>query len=138
VRASLVQSLGDPHAVRVLDETGFLTQGQQWVGVARQDRGPAGRGEHCQRGVLLAYASGPGHAWLDRALSLPHVWTDDRARCQHAGGPAEQRCAPKPQLARHRLQRAFEARGPAPWVTGESVYGDDRRRRVGWAEQDHA
>jgi SRSO17 transposase len=35
LRASLVQSLGDPHAVLVLDETGFLNKGQPSVGVAR-------------------------------------------------------------------------------------------------------
>jgi SRSO17 transposase len=35
VRASVVQAMGDPHAVLVLDETGFLTKGQQSVGGAR-------------------------------------------------------------------------------------------------------
>ena len=109
LRAYLVKSLGDPHAVLVLDETGFLKKGQQSVGGARQDSGTAGRVENCQIGVFLAYASVHGHALLDRALYLPKVWTDDRARCQHAGVPAEQLFATKPQLARHMLQRAFEA-----------------------------
>jgi SRSO17 transposase len=36
VRASLVQSLGDPQAVLVRDETGLLNKGQPSVGVARQ------------------------------------------------------------------------------------------------------
>ena len=36
LRASLVKSLGDPHAVLVLDETGFRKQGQPSAGVARQ------------------------------------------------------------------------------------------------------
>jgi SRSO17 transposase len=94
--------------------------------------------EHGQIGVFLAYASVHGHALLDRALSLPKVWTDDRARCAHAGVPGEQLFATKPQLARHMLQRAFDASVPATWVTGESVYGDDRRRRVWLEEQDHA
>ena len=35
VRAYLVKSIGDPQAVLVLDETGFLKKGQQSVGVAR-------------------------------------------------------------------------------------------------------
>jgi SRSO17 transposase len=89
-------------------------------------------------GVFLAYARVHSHAWLDRALYLPQVWTDDRARCQHAGGPAEQRLATQPQLARPMLQRAFEARVPATGVPGDRVYGEERRRRVWWAEQDHA
>jgi SRSO17 transposase len=130
--------MGDPHAVLVLDETGFLKKGQQSVGVARQYSGTAGRVENCQIGVFLAYASVHGHALLDRALYLPQVWTDDRARCAHAGVPAEQRFATKPHLARHMLQRAFEAGVPARWVTGDSVYGDDRRLRVWLEEQDHA
>jgi len=137
-RAYLVQSLGDPHAVLVLDATGFLKKGQQSVGVTRQYSGTAGRVENCQIGVFLAYASVHGHALLDRALYLPKVWTDNRARCAHAGVPAEQLFATKPHLARHRLQRACDAGVPATWVPGESVYGDDRRLRVWLEERDHA
>jgi len=138
LRSYLVQHMGDPHAVLVLDETGFLKKGQQSAGVARQYSGTAGRVENCQIGVFLAYASVHGHALLDRALYLPKAWTDDSARCAHAGVPAEQLFATKPQLARQLLQRAFEAGVPAAWVTGDSVYGDDRRLRVWLEEQDHA
>ena len=138
LRAYLVKSMGDPHAVLVLDETGFLKKGQQSVGVARQYSGTAGRVENCQIGVFLAYASVHGHALLDRALYLPQVWTNDRARCAARWVPAEQRFATKPQLARQMLQRAFDAGVPAAWVTGDSVYGDDRRLRVWLEEQDHA
>src|SRR5215468_7210406 len=138
LRAYLVKSIGDPQAVLVLDETGFLKKGQQSAGVARQSSGTAGRVENCQIGVFLAYASVHGHALLDRALYLPKAWADDRERCEHAGVPAEQRFATKPQLAHQLLQRAFEAGVPAAWVTGDSVYGDDRRLRVWLEEQDHA
>jgi SRSO17 transposase len=138
LRAYLVKSIGDPQAVLVLDETGFLKKGQQSAGVARQYSGTAGRVENCQIGVFLAYASVHGHALLDRALYLPKAWTDDRDRCEHAGVPAEQRFATKPQLAHQLLQRAFDAGVPAAWVTGDSVYGDDRQLRVWLEEQDHA
>jgi SRSO17 transposase len=37
-------------------------------------------------------------------------------------------------LARQMLKHAFDARVPAAWVTGDSVYGDDRRLRV-WLEE---
>jgi SRSO17 transposase len=47
VRAYLVEHLGEPQAVLVLDETGFLKKGQQSVGVARPYRGTAGRIENC-------------------------------------------------------------------------------------------
>jgi SRSO17 transposase len=83
--------------------------------------------------VFLAYASSQGHALLDCALYLPKDWTNDRERCQSAGVPEEQPFATKPQLARQLLERAFNAKVPAAWVTGDSVYGDDRRLRL-WLE----
>ena len=112
----------------------FSKKGQQSVGVARQYSGTAGRGENCQIGVFLAYASVHGHALLDRALYLPQVWTDDRARCAHAGVPAEQLFATKPQLARQMLQRAFEAEVPAKWVVADSFYGRSHAFRA-WLEE---
>jgi SRSO17 transposase len=127
------QHLGDPHAVLVIDETGFLKKGDRSAGVARQYSGTAGRIENCQIGVFLAYASRLGHALLDRELYLPKAWTDDRARCQQAGVPDARGFATKPQLARQMLARAFTAGVPAKWVTGDSVYGDDRRLRM-WLE----
>jgi SRSO17 transposase len=36
LRAYLVEPMGDPQAILVLDETGFLKKGQQSAGVARQ------------------------------------------------------------------------------------------------------
>jgi SRSO17 transposase len=84
--------------------------------------------------VFLAYASSRGHALLDCALYLPKDWTNDGERCTRARVPAKQPFATKPQLARQLLERAFDAQGPAAWVTGDSVYGDDRRLRV-WLEE---
>jgi SRSO17 transposase len=134
LRAYVVKPLGDPQAVLVLDETGFLKKGQQSAGVARQDSGTAGRIENCQIGVLLAYASRHGHALLDGALYVPQAWTNDRERCTRAGIPETHSFATKPQWACQMLTHAFDARVPAAWVTGESVYGDDRRLRV-WLEE---
>ena len=134
LRTYLVESIGDPQAVLVLDATGFLKKGQQSAGVARQYSGTAGRIENCQIGVFLAYASRQSHALLDCALYMPQAWTNDRARCQRAGLPEPHPFATKPQLARQMLQHAFDARVPAAWVTGDSVYGDDRRLRM-WLEE---
>ena len=94
--------------------------------------------DHCQIGVLLAYASARGQALLDRARYLPKEWTQERARCTRAGMPAEQLCATKPALARRMLEQAFQAGVPAAWVTGESGYGHDRRRRMWRAAQERA
>lgn len=62
-RDYVIERLGDPSGVLVLDETGFLKKGCHSVGVARQYSGTAGRTENCQIGVFLGYA-GP---WLCRS-----------------------------------------------------------------------
>jgi SRSO17 transposase len=59
-RDYVIERLGDPSGVLVLDETGFLKKGSHSVGVARQYSGTAGRVENCQVGVFLGYASPRG------------------------------------------------------------------------------
>jgi SRSO17 transposase len=129
----LVEHLGEPDAVLVVDETGFLKKGRHSAGVARQYSGTAGRLENCQSGVFLGYASALGHALLDRELYVSKAWADDRARCRQAGIPEARRFLTKPQLAQQMLARALATSVPAKWVTGDSVYGDDRRLRM-WLE----
>jgi SRSO17 transposase len=136
LRPYVVEHLGAPEAVLVVDETGFLKKGQQSAGVARQYSGTAGRVDNCQIGVFLTYASPQGHLLLDRELYLPKEWTNDESRCKRAGIPAERTFATKPQLAQQMLKRAFDAGVPAAWVTGDSVYGDNRSLRL-WLEEDH-
>ena len=133
LRTYVIQHLGDPNGVLVIDETGVLKKGQHSAGVARQYSGTAGKVENCQIGVFPGYASQLGHTLLDRELYLPKERTDDPERCRQAGIPEERRFATKPQLARQMLARAFAAGVPAQWVTGDSVYGDDRRLRL-WLE----
>ena len=135
LRAYVVEHLGDPNAVLILDETGFLKKGTKSAGVARQYSGTAGRIENCQIGVFLAYASPRGHAFLDRALYLPKAWTDDPDRCRAAGIPADVTFATKPALAQAMLTRAFAADVPAAWVTADSVYGNDSKLRFWLQEQ---
>src|SRR5215207_11705659 len=125
LRAYVVEHLGAPEAILVLDETGFLKKGSKSVGVARQYSGTAGRIENCQIGVFLAYASPRGHAFLDRALYLPKLWAEDAPRCRAAGVPDEAAFATKGELAQAMLARAFAAEVPAAWVTGDEVYGND-------------
>jgi len=119
LRAYVVEHLGDPAAVLVIDETGFLKKGTKSVGVQRQYSGTAGRIENCQIGVFLAYASPQGHAFLDRALYLPKVWAEDAARREAAGVPPDVRFATKGDLARAMLARAFAEAVPATWITGD-------------------
>jgi SRSO17 transposase len=123
LRAYVVEHLGDPGAVLVIDETGFLKKGSHSVGVQVQYCGTVGRVTNCQIGVFLAYASVKGQSLLDRALYLPESWTNDRERCRKAGVPDTVGFATKPELARQMIARALTAQVPAAWVTGDSVYG---------------
>jgi SRSO17 transposase len=133
LRAYVVEHLGDPDAVLVIDETGFLKKGTKSVGVKRQYSGTAGRIENCQVGVFLAYASPHGHAFLDRELYLPQDWAEDAPRREEAGVPDDVRFQTKPELAQQILERALAATVPAAWVTGDEVYGGARRLRL-WLE----
>ena len=102
----------------------------------RQYLGHGGRIENSQIGVFLAYAGPHGHAFLDRDLYLPQGWAEDAARRVEAGVPAAIPFRTKPQLARAMLERALAAGVPAAWVTGDEVYGGDRRLRLWLEEQD--
>jgi SRSO17 transposase len=134
LRAYVVEHLGDPAAVLVIDETGFLKKGTKSAGVQRQYSGTAGRIENCQIGVFLAYASATGRTFLDRELYLPKEWAADAARRAEAAVPQAVEFRTKPQLARAMLERALDAGVPARWVTGDEIYGGDRRLRL-WLEE---
>ncbi|MBK8460727.1 MAG: IS701 family transposase [Micropruina sp.] len=123
VRGYVIEHLGDPGGVLVVDETGFLKKGTKSAGVARQYSGTAGRIENCQIGVFLGYASTSGRTFLDRKLYLPKGWADDAPRRAKAGIPEEVGFATKPELAMRMIARAIEAGVPAGWVTGDEVYG---------------
>jgi SRSO17 transposase len=125
LRAYVVEHLGAPDGVLVIDETGFLKKGTKSVGVQRQYSGTAGRIENCQIGVFLGYASAAGRAFIDRELYLPEGWVEDMGRRHEAGVPENVRFATKPELAKAMLQRAFAADVPAAWVVGDEVYGND-------------
>jgi SRSO17 transposase len=134
LRDYVLEHMGDPEAVLVIDETGFLKKGIKSAGVKRQYSGTAGRIENCQIGVFVAYASPKGYTFLDRELYLPKEWASDLPRWRDAGIPDEVEFATKPKLAQRMLERAFSAGVPAAWVTGDEVYGGDRRLRI-WLEQ---
>ncbi len=129
LRAYVVERLGDPGAVLVLDETGFLKKGTRSVGVQRQYSGTAGRIENCQVAVFLGYASRHGHALIDRALYLPAGWAADPARRAAAGVPEAVAFTTKPKLGRAMLDRALAAGVPCAWVAADSVYGADSTLR---------
>jgi SRSO17 transposase len=130
VRAYVVEHLGDPGAVLVVDETGDLKKGTTTVGVQRQYTGTAGRVENAQVAVYLVYAGDAGHAIIDRELYVPRGWIQDPDRCRAAGIPEQVGFATKPALATAMLRGALDAGIPAAWVTGDEVYGADPKLRA--------
>src|SRR5436853_872618 len=138
LRAYVIEHLGDPEAILVLDETGFLKKGTKSVGVARQYSGTAGRIENCQIGVFVGYASPKGRAGIDRALYVPREWADDQERRTEAGVPEAIEFHPKPSLALDMINRALDAGVPARWVVGDVVYGGDGKLRCALAARGQA
>ena len=130
VRQQIIPHL-EPIEAWVVDETGWLKQGQHSVGVAHQYCGAVGKQANCQVSVELVVSDGWSAAPVGGRLYLPERWTKDRARCARAGVPEEIAFATKPMLALQLIGEALEdgvARAP---VLGDAAYGDNAEFRAG-------
>jgi FOG: Transposase len=127
--AFVVETLGHPEGIGVVDETGFLKKGTKSVGVKRQYTGTAGKVENCQVGVFLVYVTPQGQTFLDRRLYLPQEWCDAPERRREARIPEEVEFRAKPELAAEMLNHAWQQGVPMRWVTGDEVYGDSAEFR---------
>jgi SRSO17 transposase len=83
VRGYVIEHLGDPGAVPVVDETGDLKKGTATPGVQRQYTGTAGRIENSQVAVYLGFASPRGHAPPARLPSTER----EEPRCSPSSSP---------------------------------------------------
>jgi SRSO17 transposase len=128
------EQFGDADGIGVVDETGFLKQGEKSAGVQRQYSGTAGKTENCQLGVFLTYATPHGHTFLDRRLYLPEGWCADPERCAEAKIPADVGFATKPEQAVQMVRHAWAVGVPMRWVTGDEVYGEAAYLRDAVAE----
>ena len=133
VRAYILEKLGDPQAILVIDETSFRKRGKKSAGVKQQYCGTTGRVENCQVGVFLSYVSQKGHTLIDRELYLPKDWIDDPERCREAGIAEGTRFHTKCELAQHMVERLWNARIPFAWVVADTVYGGNLDLRM-WLE----
>jgi len=125
----VVETLGHPDGIGVVDETGFLKKGTKSVGVKRQYTGTAGKVENCQVGVFLVYVAPKGQTFLDRRLYLPREWCEDAERRREAKIPDDVTFKTKPELAAEMLKHAWEQGVPMLWVTGDEVYGNSTQFR---------
>lgn len=130
LRAYIVERLGDPQAIVVIDETSFRKRGKKSAGVSKQHCGTTGQLENCQVGVFLAYVSSRGHTLLDRELYLPLRWIADRERCREAGIPEKVAFATKCEQAQLMIERLWKAGIPFAWVVADTVYGGNGALRV--------
>lgn len=120
----------DEKGVLIIDETGFLKQGDCSAGVKRQYSGTAGRIENSQVGVFLGLAGSKGRVLIDRELYLPEKeWCEKLERRASAGIPEEIKFKTKPQMAIAMLERAFSAGYNPEWVLADAAYGNDSKFR---------
>jgi SRSO17 transposase len=136
VRDYVVEQLGDRDGVLIADDTGFLKKGTRSAGVQRQYSGTAGRTENCQVGTFLAYASGRGHALIDRELYLPQSWAEDRDRRRAAGIPEAVEFVTKPRQAQAMISRVIAAGVPFAWFTADETYGQAKYLQAWLEDQD--
>lgn len=132
VRDLVVEEMGGPDAVLVIDDTQMIKKGAKSVGVAPQHCGATNQIENCQVVVMLAYATAVGHAFIGHRLYLPERWTKDPDRCREAGVPRDVVFATKPRQAVELLTDADDAGVPFGWVAGDGGYGQYREVRD-WA-----
>ena len=130
LRGYILEHLGDPEAILVIDEPSFPKRGKKSVGVQVQYCGTTGQCENCQVGVFLSYLGPQGHTLLDRELYIPKPWFDDQARCQQAGIPETTRFQTKCELASTMVERVLRAKIPIRWVVADCVYGSNARLRA--------
>jgi SRSO17 transposase len=121
----------EPLAAWILDETGWLKQGDKSVGVAHQYCGAVGKQANCQVSVEVVVSDGEIAAPVAGQLYLPESWTRDQARCQAAGVPPEVSFQTKPAIALALVKQILAAGvSPAP-VLGDEVYGAASELRWG-------
>jgi len=118
----------------IVDETGWIKQGDKSVGVAHQYCGSVGKKANCQVSVHLALSNGEVAAPVAARLFLPESWTGDHPRRQRAGVPEEIVYRSKPEIALD-LVREVMAEGfkPAP-LLGDCQYGHSGPLRRGLRE----
>ena len=107
----------------IVDETGWLKQGEHSVGVAHQYCGAEGKSANCQVNVEIAVMDGQVAVPIGARLYLPEKWTQNRERCRAAGVPAEVTFATKPEIALELIRHAIGDQVPRAPVLGDMPMG---------------
>ncbi|MBI4325253.1 MAG: IS701 family transposase [Chloroflexi bacterium] len=126
----------EPLQAWVVDETGWLKQGQDSVGVSHQYCGAVGKQANCQVAVELVVSDGEVAAPVGGRLYLPEVWAQDLPRREKVGVPSTVRFQTKPEIAGDLIAAALADGLTAAPILGDAVYGNaaelrGRIRRLG-------
>src|SRR3989304_3259124 len=93
----------EPLAAWIVDETGWLKQGDKSVGVSHQYCGAVGKQANCQVSVEVVVSDGEVAAPIAAQLYLPPSWTQDAERPAAGGrgppGSRPRRCWAKASMA---------------------------------------
>jgi SRSO17 transposase len=125
--------LGADDGVLTLDGRDLLTQGQEAVGVTRQDGGEVGQRATGQAGGSVGEARRTGDPLVDRRLYGPQAWGEDEAvgeRRRRGGVPRGITFQTKPTLGGEMMAAVHHGgslRGPG--VTCDAAVGRDPSRR---------
>jgi SRSO17 transposase len=120
----------EPVEAWIIDDTGFLKQGNHSVGAQRQYTGSAGKITNCQIGVSLSIATRTEHLPIDFELYLPDSWAHDATRRQEARIPEDVTFKTKPQLAVQMIRQAMADSVPKGVVLADAAYGSSSEFRA--------
>jgi SRSO17 transposase len=122
----------EPLQAWVLDETGWLKQGNDSVGVSHQYCGAVGKQAQCQVAVELVVSDGEIAAPVGGQLYLPEVWIKDQQRREKAGVPNSVIFQTKPEIAGDLIAEALADGLTVAPILGDSVYGNapELRRQI--------
>jgi SRSO17 transposase len=134
LRAHVVEEIGEPDGVLIVDGMGVPKKGDASCGVGRQWCGRLGKVDNCQVGVYLGYASRSGHALLDASLYLPADRAADAAHRESTHVPAEVVFREKWRLALDLIESAGPS-VPHGWVVGDDEFGRASGFREGLRSQ---
>jgi SRSO17 transposase len=121
----------EPLEAWVVDEIGWLKQGQHSVGVSHQYCGAVGKQANCQVSVELVVSEGWVAAPIGGRLYLPEGWAEDGERRAEAGVPEAVTFQTKPELGLDLIRQALADGVPPAPVLGDCVYGDSPEFREG-------
>ncbi|MFJ9646528.1 IS701 family transposase [Streptomyces sp. NPDC101206] len=130
-------------AALVIDDTGFLKDGDASACVTRQYTGTAGKVTNCQAGVSLHLASDHASAAVDWRLFLPRSWDPASpeadpakvARRTTCGIPPEAGHVEKWQLALDMVDETRSWGIDVPVAVADGGYGDTAAFRLGLQER---